>query len=218
MAMHPADITISNFKVDGTVDSDLLKVGENKDGILITRIQLVPKGNITAQKALFDLIIEAEKTGDVLASRNMRQRLTVFAYIDNAGRFVRCGSGGTTVEEKVCGIIAEGEYLYDPVTGKCIPRYSTQCYPGSDAFTATCPSGVKISPGVDAETSCQSTASDPMTQTLDRVYTDGDTGSARPEHYKCKVISDSSVQCIYAVDVPTAGAICSACCIKETTL
>lgn len=210
-ALKPMPISLSYFKADGSVDRDIATVAGETHGLRLNKIDLVPRANIAAGKVLLEIAVDAEKTGDVLGPRMVHHQIPILANIDRSGNFVSCGTGGSTVEEKVCELLSEGDYIYDPATGKCIPRYETKCFPGASATVASCPMGEAAD--------CNSNAVDPGFGSVTRSFTDGTSLVARPKHYKCGVIDEKTVSCIYATDVTIGAATrCSACCKVERVL
>jgi len=125
---------------------------------------------------------------------------------------VSCSSTGNILEESVCDLLSEGEYIYDPKTGTCLPLYSVRCFPGSDPRVATCPMG-KVA-------GCESNIPDPDDDLKSRRdYDNGSFREVKPKAYQCDIQDDVTVRCSYATDLTLKpGVVCSPCCKVKNDL
>ena len=208
-------LPLSYFKADGTVDRDIAAPGATTiGGIKIRALNLVTKANIATDKVMFEIQVEGEKTGEVQGSKISVHRIPLFGKTEAAtGKFISCTSTGMSLEDTVCDLMAEGNYIYNTETGKCEPLYEEQCFDGTgtDPNYATCPAGTLA-------TDCRSNVIDPLWKkegTPEREYANGESKKFMPRPYLCEVTGPTTVRCHYAADLTAAdlaGVKCSPCC------
>lgn len=137
----------------------------------------------------------------------------VLITTDAANRVLFCNTvdqNENMMAEKVCEFGSGGLYMYDAVTGECIPNpdIETEWHEGSNTI-ATCPPNTKILPG-EGSKSCgvenPAGHSDPFVQPP-RRYLSGFEVDRPPSYvHFTKSVLNNSCTCDYAQDLPNPTA------------
>lgn len=149
--------------------------------------------------------------------------IPVILTTDTSNRVVFCNTvdqNENMVQEKVCDFVGGGLYLYDPVSGTCVPNpdISFEWTDGSSAI-ATCPAGSLIHPG-SAFDACgvrnPSGHVDSFVQPP-RRYLSGFEYDRPPRHVQfSKDPASRSCRCDYAIDLsmPASAYQCRVQCFR----
>ncbi len=146
---------------------------------------------------------------------NLNQTIPILATTNDISQLLDCHnsgtSGGSNLRQQACALKEDGSYYWDNASKKCKSRYKTVCFKG-DRFTATCGDGaIKLLPTI--RNSCRSGLQDTDATQIPRTYEDGRVRYSKlPRTFQCTPTGPLSVNCTYASDLDSSGAICEACC------
>jgi hypothetical protein len=148
---------------------------DSKTAVITTRLQLVPVSAINANTIVAHLEMTFAKDGKKFL---VNRKLALQALVQG-GRIRSCStsmSSTITMSSRVCEILDDGYYHYEPVSDRCVENSNIQYFPGIDTTKAVCPPGwrpaaSKLNPD-PGKVACHSDA--PNSSTLpSRTYLSG---------------------------------------------
>ncbi|MGE0527931.1 MAG: prepilin-type N-terminal cleavage/methylation domain-containing protein [Bdellovibrionales bacterium] len=186
-----------------------------ENAIRIDSVTLSRVSRTSANRVIARVTVRASKVGSPLGSNEMSQSFPIYALTDDSGEIVSCygtfsNGGNTTAQQLTCELISGGQSFWDPVTNRCVARYYTKCFPGSDSSVASCDPRTTL-----GLVSCRPTrVRDTFSGSLHRTYENGRTISSIPPGAAfCQQVSTFSGQCVYATDaILEPGNVCEPCC------
>lgn len=196
--------------------------GQSLDNLInVLDVKLKIMAKVAPNKFIGHITIRADRMLASAGNAELSQAFPIYIATNATNKVLYCygnyASGGLIdLQQKQCETLLGASYFWNPKINGCDTRFERKCYAGSRT-TASCPSTGTF--GL-ATPSCESTGvvdpSNGLIAGVNRTYASGKVVPAGlPSPVECQAVNDTTVNCDYAQDVNSSGAVCSACCNVE---
>ena len=213
---------LDRYDLNGVKQQQILAIGGalGHSNLIVQDMRLLPVAALSANIIVAKLQISFRRNGTDGLPTILRE-IPIFTYL-NAGQIIYCSptaSNKYTMNNKLCGLLADGYSYYDFVNDACVNDPRVVWITSPDKLTATCPAGSKIAgsatdPDVTDVACYSSTTGIPVTP---RQYTNG-TGSSGVV-YQVTITIDwptNSCRFVYGAGVNLTTALAQVKCVPST--